>query len=105
MADSDGEAPTAAAIQPELNLADIKELLVDIQITVATILRENLKLKRISINENLTNYRRELSWKANKMKKDNMITSTWTMDGKIFVKTSPSRALVRIHCDEDLDDL
>jgi len=59
----------------------------------------------IFINENLTNYRRELFWKANKMKKDNMITSTWTMDGKIFVKTSPSGAPVRIYSVEDLDDL
>lgn len=61
--------------------------------------------QRIFINENLTNYRRELFWKANKMKKDNMITSTWTMDGKIFVKTSPSGAPVRIYRIEDLDDL
>ena len=52
--------------------------------------------QRIFINENLTNYRRELFWRANKMKKDNMITSTWTMDGKIFVKTSPSGTPVRI---------
>jgi len=61
--------------------------------------------QRIFINENLTNYPRELFWKANKMKKDNMITSTWTMDGKIFVKTSPSGTPVRIYCVEDLDDL
>ena len=61
--------------------------------------------ERIFINENLTNYRKELFWKANKMKKDNMITSTWTVDGKIFVKTSPSGVPVRIYCDEDLDDL
>ena len=61
--------------------------------------------QRIFINENLTNYRRELFWKANKLKKDNIITSTWTMDEKIFVKTSPSGAPVRIHCDEDFDDL
>ena len=46
MADSVGEAPTAAATQPELNLTYIKELLVDIQITVATILRENQELKQ-----------------------------------------------------------
>ena len=61
--------------------------------------------QRIFINENLTNYRRELFWKANKMKKDNMITSTRTMDGKIFVKTSLSGTPVRIYCVEDLDDL
>ena len=46
MADSVGEAPKAAATQPELNLTDIKELLVDIQISVATILRENQELKQ-----------------------------------------------------------
>ena len=46
MADSVGEAPTAAATQPELNLTDIKELLVDTQITVETILRENQELKQ-----------------------------------------------------------
>ena len=46
MADSVGEVPTVAANQPELSLTDIKELLVDIQITVATILRENQALKQ-----------------------------------------------------------
>ena len=61
--------------------------------------------QRIFINENLTNYGRELFRKANKLKKDNTITSTWTMDRKIFVKTSPSGAPVRIYCEEDLDDL
>ena len=58
--------------------------------------------ERIFINENLTNYRKKLFWKANKMKKDNMITSTWTMDGKMYIKTSPNGAPVRIYCDEDL---
>ena len=57
--------------------------------------------QRIFINENLANYRRELFWKANKIKKDNMITSTWTKDGKIFVKTSLSGTPVRIYCEED----
>ena len=46
MADSVEGLSTAAATQPELNLTDIKELLVDIQITVATILRENQALKQ-----------------------------------------------------------
>ena len=46
MADSVGEVPTVAATQPELSLTDIKELLVDIQITVATIHRENQALKQ-----------------------------------------------------------
>ena len=46
MADSVGEAPKAAATQPELDITDIKELLVDIKITVPTILRENQELKQ-----------------------------------------------------------
>ena len=61
--------------------------------------------QRILINENLTNYRRELFWKGNKLKKDNMITSTWIMNGKISVKTSPSGAPVRFYSKEDVDDL
>jgi len=48
------------------------------------------------INENLTNYRGELFWKGNKLKKDKTSTSTWIIDGKIFVKTSPKGAFVRI---------
>ena len=39
-------ADTVAPIQPELSLLDIKEILVDIQIAVATILRENQELKQ-----------------------------------------------------------
>ena len=46
MADCVEEVPTAAATQPEPNLMDIKETLVDIQITVATILRENQELRQ-----------------------------------------------------------
>ncbi|XP_078355095.1 uncharacterized protein LOC144639688, partial [Oculina patagonica] len=61
--------------------------------------------QRIFINENLTDFRRELFWKANKKKKDNMIISAWTIDGKLFVKTSPDGAPIRIYSEEDLEDL
>ncbi|XP_078383171.1 uncharacterized protein LOC144665747 [Oculina patagonica] len=61
--------------------------------------------QRIFINENLTDFRRELFWKANKKKKDNMIISAWTIDGKLFVKTSPDGAPIRIYGEEDLEDL
>ena len=40
------EVPDVAATQPEPNLIDIKEMLVDIQITVTTITRENQELKK-----------------------------------------------------------
>ena len=46
MADSAGEVLTIEATQPEPNLIDIKEMLVDIQATVATILKENQELKQ-----------------------------------------------------------
>ena len=65
----------------------------------------SLQEQRIFINENLTDYRRKLFWKANQKKKDNMIISAWTIDGKLFVKTSPEGAPIRIHGEEDLEDL
>lgn len=43
--------------------------------------------------------------KANKMKKDEMIQSVWSMDGKLYVKTSPSGMPVRIFCEDDLNTL
>ena len=65
----------------------------------------SLQEQRIYINENLTDYRRELFWKANQKKKDNMIISAWTIDGKLFVKTLPDGAPIRIYGEEDLQDL
>ena len=46
MADSVGEVPTVEATQPEPNLTDIEKMLVDIQVTVVTILSENQELKQ-----------------------------------------------------------
>ena len=60
---------------------------------------------RIFLNENLTNYRRGLVSRASEMKKDGLLTSFWTIDGKIFVKTSPSGDPVRIFSYYDLDNL
>ena len=59
----------------------------------------------IFLNENLTNYRRGLVLRGSKMKRDCLLTSFWTIDGKIFVKISPSGDPVRIFSDYDLDDL
>ena len=46
--------------------------------------------KRIYINENLTQYRKGMMDLALKKKKDEKIPSAWSLDGKIFVKTSPT---------------
>ena len=60
---------------------------------------------QIFLNENLTNYRRGLVSRASEMKKDGLLTSFWTIDGKIFVKRSPSCDPVRIFSCYDLDNL
>ena len=64
-----------------------------------------LASKRLYINESLTPFGRDLMKEANQMRKDGMLCSVWSMDGKIFVKTSPEGAAHRIHCQEDLDNL
>ena len=60
---------------------------------------------RIFINENLTSYRKDLLRKANDKRRDGLVTSVWSLDGKIFVKTSPEGNPVRIYEEEDLENL
>lgn len=60
---------------------------------------------RIFINENLTSYRRSLVKVANEKRKDGLLMSVWTIDGKIFVKTSPDGRPIRIYEQSDLDSL
>ena len=54
--------------------------------------------KKISINENLFSFRRDLVKKTNEKRMDGLLLNVWTLDGKIFVKTSPDGRPVRI-CD------
>ena len=68
-------------------------------------LRGDSRNNRLFLNENLTVHRREILKKANNMRKDRLIQSAWTLDGKIFVKTSPEGRPVSISCEEDLDNL
>ena len=42
---------------------------------------------------------------ANDLRKDGMIVSCWTPDGKIFVKTSPDGRPSRIYEDDDLQNI
>ena len=60
---------------------------------------------RIHMCESLTAYRRYLVNKLNTKRRNNELLSVWTMDGKVFVKTSPEGSPIRISCDEDLDNL
>ena len=61
--------------------------------------------KKIFINENLTSFRKSLVKKANGKRRQGMIVSVWTLDGKVFVKTSPAGTPIRIYEFIDLDGL
>ena len=60
---------------------------------------------KIYLFENLTSYRKKIVNRANEMRKDGSILSVWTMDGKIFIKTSPEGRAIKISKLEDLDYL
>ena len=54
------------------------------------------------INENLTAYRRRLVETVNKRRRDGLLMSVWTLDDKVYVKTSPRGMPIRIFAEEDL---
>ena len=58
---------------------------------------------KIYINENLTRYRKDLFAKVRKHKKDKQWHSSWSIDGKLFIKKTQNGKPVRIHCVEDLE--
>ena len=60
---------------------------------------------RIYINENLTSYRKRIMKKANEKRRDGELLSVWSLDGTIFVKTSPAGRPIKISEPEDLDHL
>lgn len=60
---------------------------------------------KIYLFESLTSYRKKIVNKANEMRNDGSILSVWTMDGKIFIKTSPEGRPIKINELEDLDYL
>lgn len=61
--------------------------------------------QRIFINENLTRYRNEMMKLAIEKRKDGKILSTWSLDGKIFIKTSPSGRPRQMFSIEDIKEL
>ena len=61
--------------------------------------------EKIYLFESLTSYRKKIVNRANEMRNDGLILSVWTMDGKIFVKTSPEGRPIRICELEDLEYL
>ena len=55
--------------------------------------------------KHLTAHTRHLVNKANAKRRNSEILNVWTMDGKIFVKTSPEGSPIRFQTQEDLDNL
>ena len=57
------------------------------------------------INENLTQYRKEMMSLDLQKKNDQKITSARYLEGKIFLKTSPSGQPQRMYSKEDIKEL
>ena len=55
-----------------------------------------MQSESILINENLTAFRRRLVKKATDEKNDGLLLRVWTIDGKVFVKTSPDGNPIKI---------
>ena len=64
-----------------------------------------VQAERIFLNENLTSYKKKIMSRANEMRRNDELLSVWSMDGSIYVKTSPQGKPVRINELEDLDYL
>ena len=62
-------------------------------------------VNRVYINENLTAYRRQLVAIGREMREDGTINNIWTIDGKVFVKTSPDGSPTRIREEDDFKNL
>lgn len=61
--------------------------------------------QRVFINENLTGYRSEMMKIAIEKRRDEKILSTWSLDGKIFIKTSPSGRPRQMFSIDDVKEL
>ena len=60
---------------------------------------------KIFINENLTSYRREMMKLAGKKRSSGKIVSFWSLDGKVFIKTSPMGNPRQMHSVEEIKEL
>ena len=65
--------------------------------------REKFGVERVFINENLTSRRALLYSKVRKKVKDYSAWNTWTMDGKIFLRKSPTGRPFRIKAEDDIN--
>ena len=64
--------------------------------------RKNLKGSRIYVNEQLTKKNAGLFKKARELRRNGMIDGTWTYNGRVFVKKTPTATPVEIRVEDDL---
>ena len=62
---------------------------------------DRVQASKIFINEHLMAFRRELVGKANARKEELSLLGVWTIDSKVFVKTSPGGRPIRIYSEHD----
>ena len=60
---------------------------------------------KIFVTEDLTRYRQTIIRELNKLKKANRVNSFWTLDGRIFVKTTYESPKQLIKCIDDIKNL
>lgn len=71
------------------------------------ILKEAKKLKGtgVYINEHLTKKNAEIAWTSRTLKKENKIQSTWTRNGKVFIRTNGPPEQVKVIVVRKMKDL
>ena len=60
---------------------------------------------KIFIHENLTRHRKGVVSETNQRRRDGTLLNVLTLDGKVYVKTSPGGAPIKISCVKDLDNI
>lgn len=66
---------------------------------------EDNRQPKIFINENLTQYRKEMMKNAREKRNNGKIVSFWSLDGKIFIKTAPMGNPRLMHSIEEIKEL
>ena len=73
--------------------------------SVSSVRGTTARPKGIFINENLTPYRKEMMGLAVEKRYDGKINKVWTLDGKIFIKTTPTGNPRQMFSVEDVKEL
>lgn len=73
--------------------------------SISAVSETTARPKGIYINENLTPYRKEMMGLAVEKRRDGKVNKVWTLDGKIFIKTTPTGNPRQMFSLEDVKEL